>query len=80
MSDLKKELKDYAMVTAKPNEKSVHVRFPHSGYYKLSIYAEREDEKYDFGAAFLLQCTVPKLHPNVQSTMLFQFVKMCVNL
>ena len=46
------------MVTAKPNEKIVHVRFPHSGYYKLHIYAEREYEKYDFGAAFLLQCTV----------------------
>ena len=43
VSDLKKDPNDYAMVTAKPNEKSVHDRFPHSGYYKLDIYAERED-------------------------------------
>ena len=57
VTDLKTELRDYSMITAKQNEKIVHLRFPSRGYYKLDIYAEREEEKYDFAASFLIECT-----------------------
>lgn len=65
-SDIKTELKGYTMITANDNSKSVHIRFPSSGFYRLDVYAEGESEKFEYASLFLFECTVdksPKKYP-----------------
>ena len=57
VKNLEKELNDYTLITASDKSKSIHLRFPAKGYYKLDIYAEGKLEKYEFAAAFLLYCS-----------------------
>ncbi|KAL4220088.1 hypothetical protein ACF0H5_020499 [Mactra antiquata] len=56
--DYKTELKGCTMITAQSNGKTIHVRFPSSGFYRLDVYAEGEKtEKYEYAALFMLECT-----------------------
>lgn len=59
-SDIKTELKGYTMITARDSAKTIHIRFPSSGYFRLDVYAEGDSEKYEYAALFLLECTVDK--------------------
>ena len=57
VKNLERELNDYTLITAWDKSKSIHLRFPAKGYYKLDIYAEGKLEKYEFVAAFLFYCS-----------------------
>ncbi|XP_052782376.1 kyphoscoliosis peptidase-like [Mya arenaria] len=56
-SDIKTELSGYTVMTAQENAKTVHIRFPSAGFYRLDVYAEGKSEKYEYAALFLLECT-----------------------